>query len=158
MDGGPVERVGAILNFTPSGKRDEVLSGLDEDDADFAREVRKSIFTWANIPKRIDPRDIPRILRVVDAATLAKAIAGAKDANLPTAEFILASLSTRMADSLREEVEAITRLTAEDADAAMAEVVATIRKMEADGDLFLIAGEGGDDADGEIQIKTAEAG
>ena len=50
MDGGPVERVGAILNFTPSGKRDEVLSGLDEDDADFAREVRKSIFTWAMAP------------------------------------------------------------------------------------------------------------
>lgn len=157
MDGGPIERVGAILNFAPAGQRDEVLTGLDEDDADFARAVRQSIFAWPNIPKRIDPRDIPRILRVVDGTTLAKAIAGAKDANRPTAEFILASLSTRMADSLREEVETITRLTSDDAEAAMAEVVATIRRMEADGDLFLIAGEADDDAGRDVEIKTAEA-
>ena len=157
MDAGPVEKVGAILNFTPSGRRDEVLTGLDQDDADFAREVRKSIFAWPNIPKRIDPRDIPRILRTVDGATIAKALAGAKDANRPTADFILSSLSTRMADSLREEVEGVTRLTPEDAEAAMADVVATIRRMEADGDLFLIAGEAGEDAPTDITVNTAEA-
>lgn len=158
MDSGPIERVGAILNFAPSGKRDEVLTGLDEDDADFAREVRKSIFAWPNIPNRIDPRDVPRILRVMDGPTLAKAIAGARDANRPAADFILSSLSSRMADSLREEVEAIARITTEDAEAAMTEVVATRRRMEAEGDLFLIAGDFGDDTADEVHIQTADAG
>lgn len=138
IEGGPSERLGAILNFTPTHKREEVLTGLDIDDVNFAREVRKSIFTWTNIPSRIDPRDVPRILREVDGQTVAKAIAGAKDDNKPAADFILASLSNRMAETLQDEAKEITRLTDDEAEEAMTEVVATIRRMEASGDLFLI--------------------
>ena len=155
IDGGPVEKVGAILNFSTAGTRDVVLNGLDEDDADFAKEVRKSIFAWPNIPLRIDPRDIPRILRVVDETVLITAMAGAKGADERTALFLLGSLSTRLADSLRDEMEARGNVTAKDAEDAMAEIVAAIRRMEASGDLFLIAAEAADD-DAEITISTAE--
>lgn len=57
----PVERVGAILNFACAQTRDEVLLGLDETDAKFAEDVRKSIFTFANIPERIDPAMYQRL-------------------------------------------------------------------------------------------------
>lgn len=146
LDGGPVEKVGAILNFTPAATRDAVLDGLDQDDADFAQGVRRAIFTWANIPLRIDPRDVPRILRAVDQPVLVKAMAGAKGADAATVPFLLGALSSRMAESLREEVEGAGRVSAADAEAAMAEVVAAIRAMEAAGDLFLIAGEAEEDA------------
>lgn len=141
LDGGPVEKVGAILNFTPAATRDAVLEGLDRDDAGFADSVRKAIFTWANIPMRIDPRDVPRILRAVDQPVLVKAMAGARGMDAPTVPFLLGAISSRMADALREEVQAMARVSAADAEAAMAEVVAAIRAMEAAGDLFLIAGE-----------------
>lgn len=141
LDGGPVEKVGAILNFSPAATRDQVLDGLDQDDRDFAASVRRAIFTWANIPVRIDPRDINRISKAVDQAVLVKAMAGSKGPNAETVTFILAALSSRMADSLREEIEGAGRVTDADAEAAMAEVVAAIRSMEAAGDLFLIAGE-----------------
>jgi len=157
LDGGPVERVGAILNFTPANTRDEVLTGLDQDDADFANEVRKTIFTWANIPQRIDPRDVPRIVREGDQASLLRALAGAKGKNAASAEFILASLSSRMAESLREEMAELTRLTDAEAEDAMAAMVSTIRRMEEAGDLFLIAGEASDDGAG-VTIKTADQG
>ena len=39
---------------------DEVLEGLDAEDAGFAEEVRRAIFTFANIPARIDPRNPTR--------------------------------------------------------------------------------------------------
>ncbi|MDO5605490.1 MAG: FliG C-terminal domain-containing protein [Paracoccus sp. (in: a-proteobacteria)] len=157
LDGGPVEKVGAILNFTAAGTRDEVLTGLDEDDADFAREVRRSIFTWANIPQRIDPRDIPRITREVDPLALQRAMAGARDGNLATVQFILSNLSTRMAESLREEVETLGRLSATEAEQAMADVIGTIRRMEEAGELFLIAGEA-EDEEREITIRGPETG
>lgn len=141
MAGGTVERVGAILNFSQAAMRDQVLAGLEDDDADFAESVRKAIFTWANIPARIDPRDVSRILREVDGVTLTKAMAGAKGKDLPTVEFILAALSSRLADTMREDVEAMGKVASKDAEEAMGEVVAAIRRMEAAGDLFLIAGE-----------------
>ena len=138
IDTQPVEKVGAILNFAPAVTRDVVLAGLDQDDAEFAGKVRKAIFTWANIPRRIDPRDIPRILREVDAATITKAMAGATGDDASTVEFLLAGLSTRLAGSMREEIAGLGKVTAKDAEEAMATVVAVIRRMEQAGELFLI--------------------
>lgn len=158
LDGGPVEKVGAILNFTPALTRDAVLVGLDEDDAGFADSVRKAIFTWANIPLRIDPRDVPRITRAVDQAVLVKAMAGARGADAATVPFLLGALSSRLAEALREELEGLGRVTAADAEAARAEVVAAIRAMEAAGDLFLIAGEAAEDEGAEIAMARAAAG
>ena len=70
FDSDPVERVGAILNSSTSFTRDDVLEGLEETDQGFAEAVRKAIFTFANIPARIAPRDLPRVLREVDQARL----------------------------------------------------------------------------------------
>lgn len=149
LDGGPVEKVGAILNLSPALTRDTVLEGLDQDDRAFAASVRRAIFTWANIPLRIDPRDVPRIVKAVDQAVLVRAMAGSAGANAATVPFLFAALSTRMADTLREELEGAGRITEADAEAAMAEVVAAIRGMEAAGELFLIAAEAeGDEAGG----------
>ena len=154
LGSGPVEKVGAILNFSPAATRDRVLEGLDEDDHDFAQGVRRAIFTWANIPIRIDPRDMPRICKAVDQPTLVKAMAGSKGGDAATVTFILGALSSRMADSLREEIEGAGRVTPADAEAAMTAVVGVIRGMEAAGDLFLIAGEAAD-AEREVEIAAA---
>nr|WP_246039900.1 FliG C-terminal domain-containing protein [Sulfitobacter sabulilitoris] len=147
FDNDPVERVGAILNSSTSITRDDVLEGLDETDAGFADLVRRAIFTFANIPQRIAPRDIPRVLREVDQAQLVTALAGAEAAGLAdTAEFILENMSGRMADQLREEMGEAGKLKTTEVEEAMATMVSVIRRMEAAGDLLLVVPE--DEADG----------
>ena len=139
FDSGPVERVGAILNSTTAVTRDDVLEGLDETDAGFAELVRRSIFTFANIPQRIAARDIPRVIRAIDQATLVTALAGAEAADMQTsAEFILSNMSARMADQLREEVQDREKVSAADMEEASSIIVQAIREMEAAGDLLLI--------------------
>lgn len=139
FDSGPVERVGAILNSTTAVTRDDVLEGLDETDAGFAELVRRSIFTFANIPQRIAARDIPRVIRAIDQATLITALAGADAAGMQTsAEFILDNMSARMADQLREEVQDRDKVSASDMEEASSIIVQAIREMEAAGDLLLI--------------------
>jgi flagellar motor switch protein FliG len=112
---------------------------LEEDDADFAEQVRKAIFTFANIPNRIDARDIPKILRNVEQPVLVVALAGATGALAPAAEFILANMSQRMAASLRDEGAALGKIKAKDAEEAMGAVVSAIREMESAGEIFLLA-------------------
>jgi flagellar motor switch protein FliG len=138
---GPVERVGAILNFSPAATRDEVLTGLDEDDSAFAEEVRRAIFTFANIPARIDPRDMPKIARDTDQAALITALAGATGELADTADFILGALSKRMADQLRDEIENLGPVKPKEAETAMNAVIATIRTLEAAGEILLITAE-----------------
>lgn len=142
FDASPVERVGAILNSSTTLTRDDVLTGLDETDQGFADAVRKAIFTFGNIPQRIAPRDIPRIIRDIDPAQMVTALAGAEAAGFATSrDFILENMSGRMADQLREEIEEAGKVKAADVEEAMSNIVTVIRAMEASGDLLLVVEE-----------------
>lgn len=140
---GPVERVGAILNSARALTRNDVLTGLDETDPDFAEAVRRSIFTFSNIPSRIAPRDIPKIVRQLDQRVLVTALAGVgEDAELAaSAEFILGGLPQRMRDALSAEIAETGEVREADAERAMAEIVGTIRGMEDAGEIYLVAGD-----------------
>lgn len=139
FDEDPVQRVGAILNSTTSITRDDVLEGLDEQDEGFANAVRKAIFTFGNIPERIAPRDIPRILRDIDQDMLVTAMAGAEGAGVkPAADYILENMSARMADQLREEVADRDTPKEADMEEAMSAIVDAIRALEKSGELLLL--------------------
>lgn len=135
---GPVQRVGAILNSSAAATRDDVLGGLEEADAQFAEEVRKAIFTFGNIPARIDPRDIPKVTRAVDGAVLVTALAGVSGEDEKAAEFILTNMSQRMAQQLRDEIQDMGKVKSKDAEEAMNAVIGAIREMEAAGELLLL--------------------
>lgn len=137
----PTERVGAILNFSASSTRDGVLEGLDETDKEFAEEVRKNIFTFANIATRVDGRDVAKVVRGVEQDVLIKALAGATGDAAVSTEFILTNMSKRMADGMREEIEAVGKVKESDAEEAMNAVVAGIRTLEGDGEIFLLTGD-----------------
>jgi flagellar motor switch protein FliG len=140
---GPVERVGAILNFSRAATRNSVLEGLDETDKNFAEEVRRAIFTFGNIPDRVDPRDVPKVVRQVDQDVLVRALAAALPGDLrKAAEFLLAGLSQRMAESLKGEIEDMGEVDEDAGEEAMGAVVAAIRELEAVGEIYLLAEEG----------------
>jgi len=142
FDKAPAEMVGAILNFSTAATRDDMLTGLDEADSDFAEAVRKAIFTFANIPQRIAPRDIPKVVRNIDQGVLVTIIAAATAGpDKAAADFILSNMSGRMADSIREEAGDLGKVRPKDAEEAMNALVAAIREMEASGDLLLLAGD-----------------
>lgn len=135
----PSERVGAILNFSRAATRDELLTALDEEDKGFAEEVRKSIFTFAHIPNRMNAIDAPKITRDVDQETLARVIAGAvADVDKRSVDFILSNISKRMADALREMSEEFKDIKPKEAEAAMSAVVRAIRALADSREITLI--------------------
>ena len=139
---GPVQRVGEILNYSPAATREEVLTGLEETDEDFARLVRKAIFTFVHIPDRVNPVDVPKLTRDVDQAVLVTALASASAGELaPAADFILDNMSKRMAEALREEIGELGSVKPRDGEDAMTQVVNAIRQLEAAGEITLITAE-----------------
>lgn len=142
FDQDPEERVGAILTFSRSASREELLNGLGEEDADFAERVRKSIFTFANIPARIAPLDVPKIIKAADQEQFIQALTAAlQGEDAPVAEFFLANMSTRMANSLREEIEETGIIKAQDGEDAMNAMTSTIRMLQQSGALTFIVPE-----------------
>ena len=136
---GPVSRVGAILNYSPASVRDEVLNGLETEDNEFAEQVRKAIFTFANIKDRVSPRDVPRVQRDLDQADLVLVVAAAEGADKDTVDFILENISQRLAESIREEAAEKGAVPTKDSEAAMMKIVNVIRELDGSGEIALIA-------------------
>lgn len=146
FDAVPEERVGAILNVSPAATREEVLEGLAATDAAFAERVRRAIFTFAHIPARLDPRDVPKLLRALPqpqlVVALASALARGEGAEAAAADYLLAHMSQRMAAALRTEIAEAGRIRDRDGEAARAAIVAALRDLEGRGELALIVPEG----------------
>ncbi|MGB8621408.1 MAG: FliG C-terminal domain-containing protein, partial [Paracoccaceae bacterium] len=134
-------RMGAILNVSPAATRNEVLEGLDAVDTDFAAAVRKAIFTYADIPRRVTARDVPAITRAVAGDVLVTAMAGAEGTDAKATEFILSNMPRRMADQMREQIAERDKVRRGDAEAAMAEIVTVLRALAETGEITLDADE-----------------
>jgi flagellar motor switch protein FliG len=132
------ERVGAILNSTPQSSRDKMLEGLTTRDAPFAKEVRKSIFSFNHIPERVDPPDVPIIVRKADAQTIIVAFAAGLTAAPLSVEFLLENMSKRLAEQMRDEAEGLGTPKPEEGEAAMSDLVATIRDLADQGEITLL--------------------
>ncbi|MEL6640293.1 MAG: FliG C-terminal domain-containing protein [Pseudomonadota bacterium] len=133
---GPDSRLGDILNSSPATTRDDVLVGLTEADEVFADDVRKKIFTFADIAVRLKPNDVAICLRNLDNDALETALAAAlrgDDGEKNGAEFILSNISQRMADQLRETAEDLGAVSRETGEKAMNAVTTVIREMANDG-------------------------
>lgn len=137
----PTERVGAILNASTSRTRDAVLDGISINDAAFADAVRKAIFTFANIKDRVDARDIPKLARAVDGATLLTALAHGLAETPEVSEYILENMSQRLAQQLRDEINDLGPIKPKDGEAAQTTLITALRKMEEEGELMLLSDE-----------------
>ena len=133
----PVERAGDIMNFAQSDIRDRLMDDFGKNDPATAEKIRKVMFTFADIPARVQPRDVSAITRTVNPETLLRAMKNAPS----EAEFLLSGLSTRIADQLREELSELDPVKKKDGEAAMNELIIGIRELETSGEITLITEE-----------------
>ncbi len=140
FDRDAVDRVADMLNATGRARREEVLEGLDADDADFAQAVRKALFVFANIPDRVEPLDIPKVVKLLNPEQMTAAIGyglATPGDDSAAAEFILDNLSKRMATQIREEVEDAGTVDQESAEEAQAALIQSIRDLADGGEIAL---------------------
>lgn len=136
-----VQRLGDILNAATAITRDEVLSGLDEEDTDLASKVRRAIFTFENLHQRVNATDIPAVSRMVAQETLQRAIAGAGERERQAVEFMLSNMPQRLAQGIREGAADLGTVPAEESEAAQSEIVAAIRLAAETGEIKLVLPE-----------------
>jgi flagellar motor switch protein FliG len=141
LSGDPAERVGAILNFTPGTERELLISNLENHDSNLAERIRKIMFTFADIPDRVDVKDVAKLARAVENKILITALAAGEKTEPDTVQFILKNLSKRLSEQLVEEMREIGEVKPKDADAAMNAIIQGIRDLESQGVITLITQE-----------------
>src|SRR6185312_3841427 len=106
-----------------------LLEALDERDPELAEEVRSRMLTFDDITK-LEPRDVQQVLRGIEIAVLAVAMKGASE---PVTELIRKNVSERNRDILDDEINATGPLRMSQIEEARADIVRSIRELEASG-------------------------
>ncbi|MCU1407560.1 MAG: flagellar motor switch protein FliG [Glaciihabitans sp.] len=137
---GGIQPLVDIINRANAATERAILEGLDARDPKLAEEVRAKLVTFADIV-RLDARDLQLVLRGVEIPTLALALKGASE---PVQQAIISNVSERNRELLADETGVLGAVRKSQIDDARAEVVRSIRELEAAGTLTLQR-EGGDD-------------
>jgi flagellar motor switch protein FliG len=137
---GGIRSLAQILNSTERGIEKHILEHLAEESRELADEVRALLFVFEDL-LTLDDRSIQLVLRDVDQKDLALALRGTTE---EVKEKILANMSSRAAEVLREEMELMPPQRRRFVEEAQARIVAIVRKLE-DADEIVLSRPGEDD-------------
>lgn len=133
----PSKRMGEILNASSATVRDQLLRDLETTDQGFATGIRKSIFTYQDIPARLNERDVPAVMRDVAGEDLTCVIAAGHPGDEAVTAFLLDNMSKRMAETLREDAAALPLPDTEAYESAASRISSAVRALADGGKITL---------------------
>lgn len=134
---GGVQPLVDIINRSDAATEKALLEALEQRDPQLAEEVRSRMLTFDDLV-RLESRDVQQVLRGVDAAVLAVAMKGATEA---VTEVITTNLSERNREILEDEVRILGPVRVSQVEDARAEIVRSIRDLEATGAITVQRGD-----------------
>jgi flagellar motor switch protein FliG len=137
---GGIEAVVEVLNQVDRSTERTILDALEIQDPELAEEIKKRMFVFEDIVT-LDNRAIQRVIREVDNNDLMLALKVASD---EVKEIVFRNMSTRMAETFKEEMEFMGPVRLRDVAEAQSRIVAVIRRLEEAGEIVIARG-GGDD-------------
>lgn len=132
-----VSKAAELLNTTGRSAQDAILGSLDADDPALAADVRQAMFTFDDLV-RVPARQMRVLVREVPNERLVLALKGSSERLL---EAVLAGLSSRAAQLLRDDLEMIANARKSDVTAARKEIVGIALRLEREGQLDLGRGD-----------------
>jgi len=109
------------------------MDALTEVDEGLSTTIQDLMFVFANLLD-VDDRGIQSLLREVATEVLVVALKGADD---ELREKIFTNMSSRAADLLRDDLEALGPMKVSDVEAAQKEILVVARRMAEAGDIIL---------------------
>jgi flagellar motor switch protein FliG len=137
---GGIEAVVEVLNQVDRSTERTILDALEIQDPELAEEIKKRMFVFEDIVT-LDNRAIQRVIREVDNNDLMLALKVASD---EVKEVVFRNMSTRMAETFKEEMQYMGPVRLRDVEEAQSRIVAVIRRLEEAGEIVIARG-GGDD-------------
>lgn len=137
---GGIQAVVEVLNGVDRSTERTILDALEIQDPELAEEIKKRMFVFEDIVT-LDNRAIQRVIREVENDDLRLAL---KVASEEVQEVVFSNMSSRMAETFKEEMEFMGPVRLKDVEEAQTRIVASIRRLEEVGEIVIARG-GGDD-------------
>ena len=136
---GGVKPAAEIINMLGGTLETSVLDFIRGADNDLAQKILDNMFTFDDL-ERLDDKGIQSLLKEVQTESLVIALKGASP---ELREKIFRNMSTRAAESLREDLETRGPVRVAEVEAEQKELLKVVRRLSDEG--VIVIGGGGDD-------------
>ncbi|MFG6487395.1 flagellar motor switch protein FliG [Roseateles sp. BYS78W] len=136
---GGAKTAAEIINMMGSSVEASVLDYIREADSDLAQKIMDNMFTFDDVNK-IDDKGIQAVLKEVQSESLIVALKGA---SADLREKIFRNMSSRAAETLREDLETRGPVRLSEVEAEQKEMLKIVRRLVDEGQIVLAGG--GDD-------------
>jgi len=133
---GGVKSLVEVLNRVDRATEKTIIETLEVQDPELAEEIKKLMFVFEDIVQ-LDDRAVQLVLREIDSHDLALALKGAGEQVMKKIEN---NISKRAAQMLKEDIEYMGPVRLRDVEDAQQRIVAVIRKLEEQGQIFITRG------------------
>ena len=137
---GGVKAAAEILNMLGTAVETAVLDFVREADNDLAQKIMDNMFTFDDVEK-IDDKGIQALMKEVQSESLVIALKGATPG---LREKIFRNMSTRAAETLKEDLESRGPVRLSEVEAEQKEMLKIVRRLVDEGQIVLAGG--GDEA------------
>ncbi|MGQ3053390.1 MAG: flagellar motor switch protein FliG [Roseateles sp.] len=136
---GGAKTAAEIINMMGSSLESSVLDYIREADSDLAQKIMDNMFTFDDLNK-VDDKGIQAVLKEVQSESLIVALKGS---SADLREKIFRNMSTRAAETLREDLETRGPVRLSEVEAEQKEMLKIVRRLVDEGQIVLAGG--GDD-------------
>ena len=137
---GGVKTAAEMINLMGTSIETAALDYIRETDNDLAQRVMDNLFTFDDL-MNVDDRGIQALLKEVQSEGLVVALKGAKP---ELRDRVLRNMSTRAAETLKEELDARGPVRVAEVEAEQKELLKVVRRLAEEGQLVIGGGSGDD--------------
>jgi len=130
---GGVKAAAEILNMLGGSVETSVLDYIREADNDLAQKIMDNMFTFDDLEK-IDDKGIQALMKEVQSESLVVALKGASP---ELREKIFRNMSTRAAETLREDLDSRGPVRLSEVEAEQKEMLKVVRRLADEGQIVL---------------------
>jgi flagellar motor switch protein FliG len=137
---GGVKTAAEIINMMGTQIETTVIDAIREHDADLAQKIMDKMFTFEDLTK-LDNKSMQQVLKEVSTDSLVIALKGA---TAELRDLVLANMSTRAAEGLRDDLESRGPVRLSEVETQQKEILKVVRRLSDEGSIVI--GGGGDDS------------
>ena len=131
---GGIDYIAEVMNNMDRANEKFIFDELGKENEELAETIRKKMFVFEDIVS-MDNRSIQRFIRECDVKDIVYALKGS-DQNIK--DLVFANVSSRMAESIRSDLEVTVNVRLRDVEEAQQRIVAVIRRLEEAGELIIV--------------------
>jgi flagellar motor switch protein FliG len=133
---GGVKTAAEIINLMGNAVETSVLDYIRETDGELAQKIQDNMFTFDDLIK-LDDKGIQSLLKEVQSESLVIALKGATP---ELRERVFKNMSSRAAETLREDLESRGPVRVSEVEAEQKEMLKTVRRLVDEGQIVMASG------------------